>query len=305
MKRSKSFGLFIISLIYIAVFVGSYFLYDLIAGIFGDNLSGSPLLIVLILDVIATIFVFIFSMAFSNSSIYDPYWSVMPIFMFVLYSLKVGNINDPHIIIMLALFIIWGVRLTINWAVTFRDLSKQDWRYDMYKEKYPKFWPFVNLFGIHLFPTIVVFIGMIPAFNFIEQMHNLESPTIGTYFGILICIAGIIFETIADVQMHQFKSVSSNHGLVNDKGLWKLCRHPNYFGEILFWVGICIMGTSFYQDSSSELLLFSPLVVFVMFAMISIPMMEKRQLENKAGYKEYSEITPMILPFGQKEKNEE
>ena len=305
MKRSKSFGLILISLIYIIMFIASYFLYDVIQGIFGDKLSSSPLVIILIIDVVATIFVYIFSTIFKNSSIYDPYWSVMPIFMFILYALKVGNLGDSHVIIMLSLFIIWGIRLTINWAITFRDLSKQDWRYDMYKEKHPKLWPLINLFGIHLFPTIVVFIGMIPTFNFIEQLHIAATPTIGTYFGVVICLAGIIFETIADVQMHQFKNVSSNHGLVNDKGLWKLCRHPNYFGEILFWVGICMMGISFYQDTGSDLLLFSPLVIFVMFAMISIPMMEKRQTENKAGYKEYVERTPMILPFGPKEKKEE
>jgi 3-oxo-5-alpha-steroid 4-dehydrogenase 1 len=44
--------------------------------------------------------------------------------------------------------------------------------------------------------------------------------------------------------MHQFRNVSSNHGLVNDKGLWKLCRHPNYFGEILEWCGFAILTWS-------------------------------------------------------------
>ena len=305
MKRSKPFGLILITLIYIITLIGSYFLYDFVASWFGDAMSSSPLIIILILDIFATIIVYIFSMIFDNASIYDPYWSVIPIFMYLLYALKTGNLGDYHVIIMLAILIIWGVRLTINWAYTFRDLSKQDWRYDMYKEKHPKLWPLINLFGIHLFPTIVVFIAMIPAFNYIEQLSNSFTPTIGTYFGVIIAIVAIIIEMVADIQMHQFRNVSSNHGLVNDKGLWKMCRHPNYFGEILFWIGICVMGISFYQDGGSDLLLFSPLVMFVMFAMISIPMMEKRQLETKAGYKEYVEKTPMILPFGPKEVKEE
>lgn len=305
MKRSKPLGILLITLIYILAIVGSYFLYDVVAGWFGESLSSSPLIIILILDVFATIFVYIFSMIFNNASIYDPYWSVMPIFMFTLYAHKIGNLGDAHVIIMLALFIIWGVRLTLNWGYTFRDLAKQDWRYDMYQEKYPKLWPLINLFGIHLFPTIIVFIAMIPSFNYIEKLANSVLPSIGSYFGIIVTIVAIIIETIADIQMHQFKNVSSNHGLVNDKGLWKMCRHPNYFGEILFWVGICIMGTSFYKDTSSDLLLFSPVVMFVMFAMISIPMMEKRQLETKASYKEYVEKTPMILPFGPKEIKKE
>lgn len=301
MKRSKTFGLILITFIYLITFVGSYLLYDVIKGLFSGNLSDSPLLIIFIIDIIATIFIFIFSMLFNNASIYDPYWSVMPIFMFVLYASKIGNIGDTHIIIMLAIFILWGVRLTLNWAYTFRDLTKQDWRYQMYQDKHPKLWPLINLGGIHLFPTIIVFISMIPAFNYIEQLNNDFLPSIGTYFGIIICLVAIIIETIADVQMHQFRNISSNHGLINDKGLWKMCRHPNYFGEILFWVGICVMGISFYQDTSSDLLIFSPLVMFVMFAMISIPMMEKRQMETKSGYKEYVEKTPMIIPFGPKD----
>ncbi len=309
MKRSKTFGLILITLIYLVTLVGSYLLYDVFDNLIGDTFSNNPLIIILIIDVIATILVYIFSMLFNNASIYDPYWSVMPVFMFVLYALKRGMIVNTQVIIMLIIFIIWSLRLTLNWAYTFRDIEKQDWRYQMFKDKHPKLWFLINLFGIHLFPTIVVFISMIPAFNFIEVLFLEQGvTTYGTYFGALISIVATIIEAIADIQMHQFRSVSSNNGLVNDKGLWKMCRHPNYFGEILFWIGICIMGMSFAPISDKVnpnpgLIILSPLVMFVMFAMISIPMMEKRQLENKAGYKEYVEKTPMLFPLGPKAVN--
>ena len=302
MRQSKTIGLIIISLIYLVTFLGCYFLYDVFANIFKDKFSGSPLIIILILDVIATIIVFIFSTIFKNSSIYDPYWSVAPIFMFLLYMIKMNCLTDPHILIMFALIVIWGVRLTYNWGYTFKNLDIQDWRYENLRTKHPKTWPLINLAGIHLFPTIVVFVAMIPGFNYIERICNNYLPTFGTYFGVVIALVAIIIETIADTQMHRFRKNEINKNAVNDRGLWKMCRHPNYFGEFLFWVGICMMGLSFLNDNTSDLLIFSPLVVFVMFVTISIPMMEKRQKEKRPEYKEYMERTPIIFPFGQREK---
>lgn len=302
MKQSKTIGLIIIALIYLITFTGCYFLYDVFKNIFGDNFSSSPLIIILILDVIATTLVFIFSTIFNNASIYDPYWSVAPIFMLLLYMVKLNCLTDPHIILMLVVFIIWGVRLTYNWIYTFKNLSIQDWRYENLKTKHPKVWPLINLGGIHLFPTMVVFIAMIPAFNYIEKICAHYAPTLGTYFGALLAIVAVIIEAVADIQMHRFLRKEVNKNAVNDKGLWKMSRHPNYFGEFLFWASICIMGLSFFNDNTSDLLIFSPLVVFVMFVTISIPMMEKRQKEKRPEYKEYMERTPIIFPLGQKEK---
>lgn len=302
MKRSRSISLIIIALTYVIVGVGGYYLYNVFDNILPD-IQDKMIINLLIVDSICTVAVFVISTIFNNSSIYDPYWSIVPIFMIVLYAIKLNVISNGYVALLIGIIAIWGIRLTINWIYTFKNLHIQDWRYQSLKEKHPKSWPLINLFGIHLIPTIVVFIGMLPAFKFVKEFEVGTTPTISTYIGIIITFVAIIIETVADVELHMFKNISSNAGLVCDKGLWKNSRHPNYFGEILFWIGLWWMGSSFYQEST-WILIFSPLIVFLLFVSISIPMMEKRQLETKPAYKEYMENTNMLLPIFPKKKEE-
>lgn len=300
MKRNRALSLIIIALTYIIVCIGSFLLYGLFDSILPD-IKDKAILNLFIVDVIMTVFVFIISSCFANSSIYDPYWSVMPIILITIYALKLKVIDNGFVILLIGTIFIWGIRLTANFIYTFKNLHIQDWRYVNLKEKHPALWPLINLFGIHLFPTVIVFIGLLPAFKYVLEFNVGTTPTISTYLGVIIAFLGIIIETVADGQLHSFKNVSSNDGLVCDKGLWKTSRHPNYFGEILFWIGIWWMGSSFYKDST-WILIFSPLIIFLMFVTISIPMMEKRQLETKQGYKEYMESTNMLLPIFSKKK---
>lgn len=302
MKRNRVISLIIIALTYLIVGVGGYFLYNVFDSILPD-IQDRIIINLLIVDVVGTIFVFIISTIFGNSSIYDPYWSVIPILMIFLYALKLDVLNNGYVTLLIGVIAIWGLRLTINWLYTFKNLHIQDWRYQMLKEKHPHVWPLINLFGVHLIPTLVVFIGMLPAFKYVMEFKVGTTPTISTYLGIIIMFVGIVIETIADVELHMFKNISSNAGLVCDKGLWKNSRHPNYFGEIMFWIGLWWTGSSFYQDST-WILIFSPLIVFLLFVSVSIPMMEKRQLETKPAYKEYMENTNMLLPIFAKKKSD-
>ena len=78
----------------------------------------------------------------------------------------------------------WAIRLTGNWAYTFPDLNKQDWRYDMYKEKFPRLWHVVNFAGINLMPTIVVFLAMVPGVLLIEQTASSEVQPVFMYLSL-------------------------------------------------------------------------------------------------------------------------
>ncbi len=101
-------------------------------------------------------------------------------------------------------------------------------------------------------------------------------------------------EGVADGQMLKFKKDPNNVGKINQTGLWKNSRHPNYFGEIAFWFSLFLFSMTI---SNRWVLLFCPLIVFLLFAFISIPMMEKRQLANKKGYDEYKKKTNLLLPI--------
>lgn len=293
-------ALITIVIIYSFACIGSIFLYDVLP--FDDSLVKNILIKFFIIDIICTIFIFILSCIFNNSSLYDPYWSVAPVVMVIAFIKIVDNVNFFSVFLV-SLISLWGLRLTVNFLIGFRNLRHQDWRYLMFKEKYPKIFPLLNLLGIHLMPTIIVFIALIPALNFIGDVTKPGfEPTLMTIVAYAVIFIAIIIETIADLQLYLFKRYPSNHGLVLSKGLWKNSRHPNYFGECLFWFGIFLIHFSF--KDANPLLVVSPLVMFILFEFISIPMMDKRQLNNKASYKEYYDSTNAMLPiFPPKKKN--
>ncbi len=274
--NNKSLSILVITIIYVLTTIIGIIIYN--------KLPYSNIINIFIVDIICTIIVYIFSVLFKNASIYDPYWSVQPIIILTLYSLT-KTINIPIIIMLISIYI-WGIRLTLNWAYTFKNLTHQDWRYTMLKEKNKKIYELVNLFGIHLMPTILVFLAILPALYIIDYSFSL---TIYSIFGLIVCLIATSLELVSDYQMHKFRSKSK--GLINT-GLWKYSRHPNYLGEILMWWGILIQSIPVFNSY----LLIGPLAITLLFLFISIPMADKRQ-SKKEGYQEYKNRTNRLIPI--------
>ena len=293
MYVSKIKSILTILVIYIACIVGCVFFYPLIniPGVEGQAI----LLKILLLDVAATIFIYIMSILFKNPAVYDPYWSISPIVMSIAFLYLSNNIN-PWSSIMVVIICIWGVRLTSNWVLKFNNLREIDWKVTYFKEKFKKAYPYINFFGLHLGKTLIVAVAMLPAFNFIGDVTKAGfEPTFMTMVGFLIMVVAILIETIADLQLYFFKKIPSNNGLVLTNGLWKNSRHPNYFGEIMFWLGI--FAVHFSVKNANATLVFCPLMVFVLFQLVYIPLMDKRQLNSKPAFKEYMENTNALLPI--------
>lgn len=295
MKKNRLFGIIIIIVAYLVSFGVAFLLHHKI------NLPIEQFLLkLLIIDVVMTIVIFIFSLAFDNSSIYDPYWSVIPIVLSVYSAWILCDFHEMSFL-MIGLIAVWGLRLTINFFKTFKCLDKQDWRYDHFKNKFPKLWPLINLTGIHLFPTIIVFGLMLSVVKYMETCGKVEL-NVSTIIAVVITIAAIIIETVADMQMHKFLKNRKNNELINT-GLWKRSRHPNYFGEILFWWGIYLIMLSLNENM--WILFLGPLLNTLMFVFISVPLAEKHQIDKNPAYFEYKKTTNTFLLFPKKEVEEE
>ena len=225
MKKNRSISYLLITIIYILASVIGIYVYNLLDFHFAINL--------LIADVIATVFVFIFSLIFKNASVYDPYWSVQPIVIVISLAL-ISELNIYRILALIAICF-WGIRLTVNWAYTFKNLEHQDWRYTMLKDKTNYFYPLINFIGIHMVPTLVVYLCVLP----VMYLYIYDGSF--NVFTIVFCLLSILAFTmqgIADVQMHKFRKNRNSVFIRN--GLWKYSRHPNYLGEILMWWGIAL-----------------------------------------------------------------
>jgi steroid 5-alpha reductase family enzyme len=288
MSRSKAF----------AACALAYLIAGIVALAVGYGLGDShPLLIVGAADIAATIVVFAFSVLFGNSSYYDPYWSVAPAFiaLYFAYPLMVPNpVNILHWIILL-LVCIWGGRLTYNWVKRWRGIDDEDWRYVDFRNKYTAlYWP-ISFLGIHLLPTIFVFLGCLPLYPALTS--TLANRDIGILDIVAVCVTALAiwYEMTADRQLRTFlQSRESNEQLLKS-GLWAYSRHPNYFGEVLFWWGIYLFCIA--ADIAYYWTIIGPVAITALFFFVSVPMINKRMLQTKPGYKEEIENRSGIIPW--------
>ena len=279
----KRIDLLIVLLVYVSA---------LIIGViaFRNTPLDSVILRLLVADVIATTWVFGFSTAFRNSSIYDPYWSVAPLAL-VWAFIDLRALDLSTLLVLVALYA-WGIRLTANWIYTFSGFDHQDWRYDHYKSKSGALWPVVNYAGIHMLPTLVVFVAMLPVFLLLQAPG---SAGFLTFVAAMLALGCVLLQLISDIQMHRHRR--ANPGQVMDQGLWKWSRHPNYFGEIAFWFMLYAMMLSVTGFSREWIAGLGPLANLVLFLVISIPLMEKRQLSRRPAYAEYMQRTSALIPI--------
>lgn len=285
MKKTKD--LLIIALIYILAYG---------IGIFACTFVDNIILKCFVFDTVATIITFIFSVILVNSSVYDAYWSLTPMVMSL--CLFIGNrAFSIYQILFLLVFNIWSIRLTVNWITVFTDFSYEDWRYKKFRDQTPKLlWPIVNFFGIHYLPTIFVFLGMLPLFEIIKNPLGIKS-----ILGMLIILLGVGFEYFADRDMHRFLDGEESKS-VCEVGLWKFSRHPNYLGEITVWLGVYLVMLPY--SISHWYYVVGVLGIFIMFNIISIPLMEKRQIVRRPEYEEYKKHTSRLFIMPVKKGND-
>ena len=238
-------------------------------------------------DVVATIIVWGFGLFYKNVSVYDPYWSVFPPIAFTAWAFHKMVFSLPVALLLGAVWY-WGIRLTGNWAYTFKGLDHEDWRYTRYREtQSPLFFHIINFFGLNMIPTVVVFGAMLPGLGLFES----HAPArLLTWVGFAMCLLSATIQLVADTQIHRFRD--SHPGQYCNVGLWRHGRHPNYFGEIMMWWGVWVMYASLF---GFDWLILGPIAITTLFLCVSIPMMERRQLQNKPGYAEYKKQTRRLI----------
>jgi len=249
---------------------------------------------VLIADVVATIVIFAFSVVFKNSSFYDAYWSVIPM---IIVGYLISLQTDAELIrqLMLALVILlWGFRLTANWAYTWSGLDHVDWRYVNLQKKAGLLWWPLSFTGVHLYPTILVFLGCIPMYHALvigtQPINGFD------YLALTVGLVSVWVEFQSDRELHRFRDVRHSRTEVLDTGLWSLCRHPNYLGEIGVWVSVLLFGYAAVGYADYWMLAGSAAMI-LLFTIVSIPMIEKKLIEDKPGYVAYKAKTFSLIPL--------
>ena len=284
-KSNKAVSLIVVAIVYmVAIYIGWLVL---------QRASFQHSMIdVLVADVAATLIVFLFSFLFKNSSVYDPYWSAIPPFIAVFLVFNNPDGNSLRQNVMFGLILFWAIRLTANWARGWSGLNHEDWRYGKIASDTGRFyWP-VSFIGIHLMPTFFVFLGCLPLWF---GMSSNEPFNFIDIIAILVTLVAVVVEWIADEQLRNYKKQEKREPYMKS-GLWSLMRHPNYFGEILFWTGLFLFVFS-SQRYNGWWTAVGFVSMIILFKFISIPLMEKRNMTNRPGYENYIREVNALLPL--------
>ena len=249
-------------------------------------------------DLVMTLVTFIFSQIKRNSSVYDPYWIVIPFLFIVQWFIYFGG-SDWQIYQWICAIAVslWSWRLTLSWARGFPGWHHEDWRYVNFRNQFGKFFQPINFLGIHLYPTLIVFLSMWPLF-WIYDFGEIRYPIL-FYSGAFLAFLGTWFEYIADNQLAHFrKRKNKKKEDILDSGIWAYSRNPNYLGEIIFWFGLLGMGMAFNAPWYTSL---GSIGMLLMFLFASIPMKEKQMVKNRPeAFKKYKSKVAVLIPMPSK-----
>jgi steroid 5-alpha reductase family enzyme len=237
--------------------------------------------------------IFAFSFSFNNSSFYDAYWSVAPPCL-AWYWLRSAppDVAPARQMLVLLLVLAWGIRLTANWVRTWRGLTHEDWRYVQMRGQTGRAYWLASFLGLHLAPTVVVFLGCVPIY--LAVARGVAPLGWLDLAATLVTTAAITIETIADLQLHRFRA-TTRPGSTLTSGLWAYSRHPNYFGEALFWWGLWTFalatGVAAWWTAAGAA------TITAMLFFVSIPLIDERMRASRPDYAERQRRVSALVPW--------
>lgn len=209
----------------------------------------------------------------------------------VLVAVLLGEKPDARALLLMGMVMLWALRLG-SFLVTRIRKSGKDSRFDSIKTSLLRFLQTWTLQGLWVSFTLAAVLAAITS----RVRADLD---IFALVGFVVWAFGLGIEAIADRQKRIFRADPKNKVRFIRSGLWSWSRHPNYFGEIVLWVGAAIVALPVLRGWQ-WLTLISPVFVFLLLTRVSgIPLLEKRADEKWGGqtdYEAYKARTPVLVP---------
>ena len=198
---------------------------------------------------------------------------------------------DERAILLLVIVSVWAIRLG---SFLFKRVraAGEDRRFRDIKPSIPRFLLTWTLQGLWVSLTLAAALAAVT---------STEKVALGGFalVGFLVWLVGFGFEVIADSQKSKFRADPQNAGKFINIGLWSWSRHPNYFGEIVLWIGVAIIAIP-ALSGWQWVTMISPLFVVLLLTRVSgVPMLESRADEKwggQAGYESYKTNTSILIP---------
>jgi steroid 5-alpha reductase family enzyme len=233
--------------------------------------------------------VWLVSLRTEDASLIDLFWG--PLFA-VQGWVHHGLASDPGPVAgwTVAIVTVWALRLSLHLAR--RNLGKgEDPRYARMREEGGPGWALRSLVTVFWLQAGLAWVIAWP----LAVVAGSASPwSWVASAGALVAVAGLVMETVADAQLTRFKADPDNAGQVMDEGLWRYSRHPNYFGDAVFWWGVYLLAVAV----GGWWTVFAPVAMTLLLLKVSgVPLLESRMEETREGYREYVRRTPAFVPW--------
>lgn len=240
---------------------------------------------------VALFLLWLLSLKLKDASIVDIFWGLGFAMVAVTTYLATDGFAGRKQLIT-ALTIIWGVRLA--WHIGSRNIGKgEDYRYQAMRKKLGARFPIISLFSVFLLQGALMWLISLPL-QAAQIPAQPDQLTVWDYAGLLVWIAGFLFEAVGDWQLRRFKSNPANKGKLMDQGLWAFTRHPNYFGDALLWWGFYLIACA----AGAWWTVFSPaLMTFLLLKVSGVAMLERSLTKTKPEYEAYARRTNAFLPW--------
>ncbi len=284
-------------LIYPVLFVAALALATRGFTAFGADGLMFPLLITLTFFTL----IFIIAQIVKDNSIVDMVWGMG----FVIGSLStLAFTEEPTVLsyVIVGFILVWGLRLSgrlirRNWG------RPEDFRYAQWRKEWGDKVVVTAFFKVFMLQGLINF-AVGSASYAIIRFNTFEFggwSTLAVVGGLFIAFTGLFFEVVGDEQLR--RHIRKGDKTLMTSGLWKLTRHPNYFGEILIWSGLYLTGFSMIGTDIGfvfyGILVVSPLIMATVLIKVSTPLLEK-SMAGYPGWDDYVERTPMLFPWGRR-----
>ena len=236
--------------------------------------------------------VWIISLIVKDASIVDIFWGPC----FVIYGLSmnyyIGETSERALLV-LGLVSLWALRIALHIGI--RNIGHgEDVRYIAWRKEAGEKWWWLSFFRVFYLQGCLAYLIGIPLY------FAQTNPTALTTMEIVICAGifglGILWETISDMQLKSFRKDPKNKGKICTVGLWKYSRHPNYFGDLMCWIGLSTFTISSMDTLSIVLSACGPLIMGLIFYKITGPMMDELMIKSRPEYKQHIKESNMLLP---------
>lgn len=235
------------------------------------------------------VFMWLLSVKLRDVSIVDSAWSIFFLLFALVFAWRQGD-RSVATFAMLALVAAWALRLSIY--IIWRNHGHgEDRRYQAIRARNQPNFEFKSLYLVFLLQAVLAFVIAMPL---LPALNGANDANLVTWLGMAVAAFGLLFETVGDAQMARFKADPASAGQVMDRGLWRYTRHPNYFGESVFWWGVWIASASL----GGAWTVFSPLLMtFLLLRVSGVPLLEADLKQRRPAYAEYLRTTSSFVPW--------